>query len=443
MVSGSGGDAPDVPDKGGSEEVARIARPIHGEADLDRLLDQIAAARLVLIGEVSYGTHELNDLRGTLTRKLIAERGFAGVAIAGGWPEAIRVDRYVRGQGDDDSAATALGGFERFPTWMWRNADVAAFAEWLANWNAQRPIDRRAGFYGLDLYSMYVAICSLLSFLDESDPAAARAARELYAGLDQVAGPSADDARAGLDLATGCEDEVVAQLVEMQRRHAARSGRTPTGNGWFHAMQVSHVLKNADAYYRALLRGRVAWNVRDGRMADTLDMLAEHLGGPQRPAKLVVWAHNRHVGDARATAMGDVGEVTLGQMMRQRHPGETALIGMTTYTGTVTCARGWDEPAQIAPVPPSLDGSWEQLFHASGFPRFYVAAASLRRALGDRSERLQRAIGVVYRPEVERIRHYHRSRLASEFDVIVHVDTSRAANAADVAIGSPAPAAVG
>ena len=184
--------------------MARIARPIHGEADLDRLLDQIAAARLVLIGEVSYGTHELNDLRGTLTRKLIAERGFAGVAIAGGWPEAIRVDRYVRGQGDDDSAATALGGFERFPTWMWRNADVAAFAEWLANWNAQRPVDRRAGFYGLDLYSMYVAIGSLLSFLDESDPAVARAARELYAGLDQVAGPGADDARTGIDLATGC-----------------------------------------------------------------------------------------------------------------------------------------------------------------------------------------------------------------------------------------------
>ena len=151
------------------EVVARIARPIHGERDLERLLDQVEAARVVLIGQVSHGAHELNDLRGTLTRKLIAERGFAAVAIAGGWPEALRVDRYVRGQGDDESAITALAGFDRFPTWMWRNADVAAFAEWLAMWNAQHPPEQRAGFYGLDLYSMYVAIRSLLSFLDEAE----------------------------------------------------------------------------------------------------------------------------------------------------------------------------------------------------------------------------------------------------------------------------------
>jgi len=435
MVSGLGGDVGGAP-----EAMARIARPIHGEHDLDRLLDGLAAARVVLIGQVSYGSQELNDLRGTLTRKLIAERGFAGVAIAGGWPEAIRVDRYVRGLGDDDSAARALAGFERFPTWMWRNADVAAFAEWLATWNAQRPTDRRAGFYGLDLYSMYVAIRSLLSFLDDADPAAARAARELYAGLDQVAGPGVRDGAGGLEIAASCEDEVVAQLVEMQRRHAARSGRTPTGDGWFHAMQASHVLKNAESYYRALLRGRVAWNVRDGRMADTVDMLGEQLGTDGAPAKLVVWAHNRNVGDARATAMGDAGEITLGQMMRQRHPGEIALIGMTAHTGTVTCARGWDEPAQVAAVPPSADGSWELLLHDSGFPRFYVTAGSLRRTLGDRTERLQRAIGVVYRPEVERHRHYHASRLADAFDVIIHVDASRASHAVDAAVGPAASA---
>jgi erythromycin esterase-like protein len=414
--------------------MARIARPIHGEDDLDRLTAQLAESRIVLIGEVSYGSRELNDLRGTLTRKLIAEHGFAAVAVAGGWPEALRVDRYVRGQGDDESAATALSGFDRFPAWMWRNGDVAAFAEWLAAWNAQRAVDQRAGFYGLDLYSMYVAIRALLSYLDEADPAAARAARVLYTGLDQVTGAGAGEIPAALELVASCEDEVVAQLVEMQRRHAARSGRTPTGDGWFHAMQSAHVLKNAEAYYRALLRGRVAWNMRDGRMADTLDMLSDRLGPGGRPARLVVWAHNRNVGDARATAMGDAGEITLGQMMRQRHPGETALVGMTTYTGEVTCATGWDEPPAVEPVPPSLDGSWEQLLHSAGYPRFYVAAPSLRREVGERVERMQRAIGVVYRSDAERSRHYHLSRLADEFDIVVHVDTCSAATAADRAL---------
>jgi erythromycin esterase-like protein len=373
-----------------------------------------------------------------LTRKLIAERGFAAVAIAGGWPEAIRVDRYVRGQGDAESAVAALAGFERFPTWVWRNADVAAFAEWLATWNAQRSADQRAGFYGLDLYSMYVAIRSLLSFLDDADPAAAHAARALYTGLDQVA--DVGEARTGLDVAASHEDEVVAQLVEMQRRHAARSGRTPTGDGWFHAMQSAHVLQNAEAYYRTLLRGRVAWNARDARMADAVDMLADQLGQPGKPARLVVWAHNRHVGDARATAMGEGGEISLGQVMRQRHPGETALVGMLTYRGTVTCARGWDEPAEVATVPPGLDGSWEQLLHAADVPRLYLGAGSLRRAIGEGTERLQRAIGVVYRPETERLRHYHLSRLADEFDLVIHVDEIHAVTGVDVVEGPLEPA---
>jgi erythromycin esterase-like protein len=288
---------------------------------------------------------------------------------------------------------------------------------------------------------MYVAIRSLLSFLEEADPAAAHAARALYAQLDQVAGAGED--RQGLEVAASHEDEVVAQLVEMQRRHAARSGRTPTGDGWFHAMQSAHMLQNAEAYYRTLLRGRVAWNARDTRMADAVDMLADQLGQPGhpgQPARLVVWAHNRHVGDARATAMGEAGEISLGQVLRQRHPGETALIGMISYGGTVTCARGWDEPAEVATVPPGLDGSWEQLLHASGYPRFYLGTASLRRAVGERAEQLQRAIGVVYRPETERLRHYHLSRLADEFDVVIHVDATRAATGVDVIEGPIQPA---
>lgn len=426
MVSGSATEPPEA------HAIARIARPIHGDPELERMIDRVAAARIVLIGGPGYGMQELNDLRGALTRTLIAERGFAAVAVAGGWPEALRVDRYVRRLGDDESAAAALAGFERFPTWMWRNADVAAFVEWLATWNAERAAEQRAGFYGLDLYSLHVAIRAVLSFLDDADPDAARRAREHYAGFDHVYDAAAVEP-AAVELAGRFEDEVVAELVEMQRRHVARSGRTPAGDGWFHAMQSAHVIKNADTYYRSMLRGRVAWTMRDGRMADTLDLLAERLGEPGNPARLVVWAHNRHVGDGRATAMGDAGETTLGQMMRQRHPGEVALIGMTTYAGAVTCARGWGEPAIVEAVPPGLAESWEQLLHGSGFPRFYITHGALRRTLGERAERLQRSIGAVYRPGAERQHHYHRARLADEFDIVVHVDGCSATASLDPA----------
>jgi erythromycin esterase-like protein len=226
---------------------------------------------------------------------------------------------------------------------------------------------------------------------------------------------------------------VVAQLVEMQRRHAARSGRMPSGDGWFHAMQNAHVIKDAEAYYRAMFGGRSSsWNLRDTHMGDTLDLLAEHLGAKGRPAKLVVWAHNSHVGDARATAMGAGGELTLGQLMRQRHPREVMLIGMTTHTGAVRCAREWDGSSMPDRVRPSLPGSWVAVFHEVGLPRFYVTAAALARASGGSVERLHRAIGVVYRPDTERTSHYYEARLAEQYDVVIHVDTTHAVKLFDV-----------
>ncbi|HEU4734021.1 MAG TPA: erythromycin esterase family protein [Kofleriaceae bacterium] len=425
MVSGSG-DGP-----GG---IAQIARPIRGEQALDQLLDLVGTARIVLIGEASHGTHEFYDLRASLTRRLITYHGFDAVAIDGDWPDALRVDRYVRWQGDDDLAQDALCAFDRFPQWMWRNTDVAAFVDWLRSWNGQRPPEHRAGFYGLDLYSLNASIRAVLSCLDDADPAAARVARERYACLDHAGGdPEHDGVQPRSVLAESYEDEVVAQLVEMQRRHAARSGRTPSGDGWFHAMQNAHVIKDAEAYYRAMLGDRGAsWNLRDTHLADTLDLLAEHLGIFGRPAKLVVWAHNSHVGDARAARGGAGGELTLGQLMRQRHPGEALLIGMTTHTGAVCCAREWDGPWGPARVRPSLPGSWEELFHEAGIPRFYVTAAALGRLLGKDAERLHRAIGIIYRPENERRSHYYPARLAEQYDVVIHVDTTHAVRMFDV-----------
>jgi len=415
------------------EAITRIARPIHGEDDLDHLLDLVGPARIVMIGEASHGSHEFYELRAALTRKLIAERGFAGVAIEGDWPDALRVDRYVRQTSEDESSMAALAGFRRFPTWMWRNEAVSIFVDWMRGHNVSRLPGERAGFYGIDLYSLHASIAAVLSFLADVDPEAAERARARYGCLDHArVDPQHYGLRAHLGLQPDCELEVIDQLVEMQRRRAARSGISPNGDAWFHAMQNAHVVRDAEAYYRTMFAGRTAsWNLRDTHMADTVDLLAEHLGSRGVPASLVVWAHNSHVGDARATEMGADGQITLGQLMRQRHPDEVALIAMTTHRGTVECAHDWDEPGKRELVRPSLPGSWEELFHATGIPRFMVTSAALSRVVGAGVARLHRAIGVVYRPETERRSHYYEARIAEQYDVVIHIDETQAVHAID------------
>jgi erythromycin esterase-like protein len=415
------------------DAVHAIACPLLGESELDELAALIGGRRLVLLGEASHGTHEFYDLRAALTRRLITRHGFAAVVVEADWPDALRVDHYVRGHASDDELANdALASFERFPRWMWRNEEVVAFVEWLRAHNLDLERDRRAGFFGLDLYSLHSSIHALLRYLEDHDPDAAARARERYACFDHAAG---DPERYGLEAHVGigprCEAEVVAQLVEMQRRKIARSGRSPSGDAWFHAVQQAHVVRNAEAYYRTMFAGRAsAWNVRDTHMADTLDLLATHLGNAA-PAKLVVWAHNSHVGDARATEAGQRDQLTLGQLARQRHGSDVALVGFTTYEGSVIAAHDWDEPAQHFRVAPALDESWEARLHEAAVPRFYVTASALRAAFGAR-DRLARAIGVVYRPETERLGHYGYASLADQFDAVVHVDTTRHVEPLDI-----------
>lgn len=423
------------------EAIHAIARPIYGENELDEIVELVAHKRLVLIGEATHGTHDFYDLRASITRRLITHHGFAAVAVEGDWPDALRVDRYARGQiTDDDRAEASLGGFERFPRWMWRNEDAERFITWLHHHNSEHAPEQRCGFYGLDLYSLHTSMHAVLQYLADNDPAAAQRARERYACFDHVeADPQQYGLQAHLGIGPKCEAEVVAQLAEMQGRKLARSGRAPNGDAWFHAMQQAHVVRNAEAYYRAMFGGRSAsWNLRDTHMADTVDLLADHLGGDGEPAKLVIWAHNSHVGDARATEMGEDGQVTLGQILRQRHPNEAALVGMTTHRGHVIAAYDWEEPAERERVRPALPGSWEELFHETELPRFFVTAAQLRRAVGESADRLQRAIGVVYRPETERRSHYLHARLADEFDVVIHVDDTRALAPLD-RLEEPAP----
>jgi erythromycin esterase-like protein len=405
-------------------------------ADYDRLLEWIGPARFVLIGEASHGTHEFYRRRAEVTRRLIEEKGFCAVAVEGDWPDAYRVNRYVHGVGDDRSADAALEDFKRFPTWMWRNTVVRDFLDWLRGYNCDLP-DARAcvGFYGLDLYSLYGSIEAVVSYLGKIDPEAARQARERYACFEHFGRDSqAYGYAAGLG-GESCERAVVDQLLALRKQaaeYASRGGQLEEDE-YFFAEQNARLAVNAEEYYRAMYRGRVSsWNLRDCHMAETLDALAAHLGKRVEQPRIVVWAHNSHLGDARATEMGSRGELNLGQLVRQRYADQAFLIGLTTYTGTVTAAHDWDEPGELRSIRPALPDSLEELLHRVGrrlperrdFLLDLRPESSAARALAD--ERLQRAIGVVYRPETERWSHYFQARVAQQFDALLHVDETRA-----------------
>jgi erythromycin esterase-like protein len=411
-------------------EVARAAaHPLTGDgADWDPLIESIGGARIVLLGESTHGTHEFYRARAEITRRLIVDRGFNAVAVEADWPDAYRVNRFVRGMGDDATASQALSGFQRFPQWMWRNHDVVHFVDWLRDHNASvEPGAMKVGFYGLDLYSLYASIDAVISYLDLVDPDAARRARERYACFGaadqegQVYGRRVD-----LGVSPSCEEEAVRQLLELRNRAAdlaRRDGRVPEDE-FFHAEQNARLVLNAEEYYRTMFRGRISsWNLRDRHMADTLEALMDHVDGKGVAPKVVVWAHNSHLGDARATYMARLGEWNVGQLVRERHDDYSFLIGFTTYRGTVTAASDWGGAAERKRVRPALPGSYEHYFHETEIPDFILP-------LRDRTdvaqvfsgEHLERAIGVIYRPETERRSHYFEARLSRQFDAVVHFD---------------------
>jgi erythromycin esterase-like protein len=413
-----------------ARELRRIVRPLHGRwNDFDSLLERIADARFVLIGESTHGTHDFYRIRAELTKRLILERGFQAVAVEGDWPDAYRVNRWVRAISTDPDAVDALADFRRFPAWMWRNADVLDFVGWLRAHNEGIPVPReRVGFYGLDLYSLYGSMQEVLAYLDRHDPHAARRTRERYSCFDQFGEDSqAYGLAASFGMTRSCEDEVVQALIELQRKRATfleRDGFV-ANDEFFFAEQNARVVRSAEQYYRAMFQGRVSsWNLRDTHMADTLDALAAHLSADQRPAKIVVWAHNSHVGDARATEMGSAGEVNIGQLVRERHPNTAMLIGFSTFEGSVTAASHWGGSAERMRVRPGLPGSQERLFHDAAVPRFLLLTRELSSRLSQ--PRLQRAIGVIYRPDTERRSHYFNCRLVDQFDAMLHLDVTRA-----------------
>jgi len=403
-----------------------------GPDDFAPLLERIGDAHFVLLGEASHGTHEFYRIRSEITERLIRTKGFTGVAVEADWPDAYRVNRFVRGIAGDADATEALGGFRRFPQWMWRNADVLDFVGWLRAYNDGLPGGAPpVGFYGLDLYSMHASIEVVISYLRRVDPPAARRALERYGCFDHFGtDPQAYGYATVRGLALSCESEVVEQLVELRRAaagYAQRDGALALAD-LFHAEQNARLVQNAERYYRAMFGSRVAsWNVRDLHMAETLDELAVHLGRSGPAAKIVVWAHNSHLGDARATELGASGELNVGQLARERHGNDAVLVGFSTHSGTVTAASDWDEPAERKRVRPALAGSHEALFHDVGVPNFLIDTAvndDVRALL--RQPRLERAIGVIYRPETERLSHYFTARLADQFDAVLHYDVTRA-----------------
>jgi erythromycin esterase-like protein len=402
-------------------------RPLTGTADdYDALVARAASRRLVLIGEASHGTHEFYRERAAITKRLIAEAGVTAVAVEGDWPDAYRVNRFVRGESDDESADEALSDFRRFPAWMWRNTDVIDFVTWLRDWNdALPPGAPTVGFYGLDLYSLRTSMEAVIDYLAEVDPGAATRARERYACFDHFDRDGQIYAyEAGIGGAEPCERQAVEVLVQLRNAAAelaARDGLLAEDHH-FYAEQNARLVVDAEEYYRAAFRGGVeSWNLRDRHMADTLDALVAHLERTRGATRVAVWAHNSHVGDARATQMGEAGEFNIGQLARERHGGQALLVGFTTYTGTVTAASDWGAPAERKRVRRALPGSWEELFHQADMPRFMIEPAGF---FGER--RLERAIGVIYRPETERFSHYFEARLADRFDAVIHIDETSA-----------------
>ncbi|MCW8157241.1 erythromycin esterase family protein [Stutzerimonas stutzeri] len=383
--------------------------------------ERYADARVVLIGEASHGTSEFYQARAAITKRLIERHGFSIVAVEADWPDAARIDCYSRQR---QPVAWVDDTFKRFPSWMWRNQEVEHFVRWLREHNAGLPAERRVEFRGLDVYSLGSSIREVLRYLDRTDPQAAAAARRRYGCLSPW---QEDPAVYGRNVMLGqpsCEQAVVEQLQALLAQRLEYIGQD--GERFFNAERNAHVVLAAEHYYRAMYRGSTeSWNLRDRHMFDTLKALLEHRGPD---AKAVVWAHNSHIGNAAATSMGWGGEFNIGELCRTAYGRAAVLIGMATDRGEVAAADNWDEPMQVKQIIPSRPDSWEQLFLRAGVPVSLTDWRNdqdeLRQALA--RPRLERAIGVIYRPLTERQSHYFRAILAEQFDALIWIEQTAA-----------------
>jgi erythromycin esterase len=405
-----------------AEGVSRRALPLSDPSDLDPLIERIGDATYVLLGEATHGTSEFYEWRAALSRRLIEERGFSFVGVEGDWPDCYRVNRYAKSYADSgDSARDVLHAFERWPTWMWANREVAEFAEWLRDHNRRLSPERQAGFYGLDVYSLWESMHAVVGYLESVDPALARAARAAYGCFEPYAEDAQQYARATAIVPTTCEREAVAVLGALRRKATEYSedGR----DAFFNAEQNALVAKNAELYYRTMVRGGpTSWNVRDSHMVETLERLMVHHGPT---AKAIVWEHNTHIGDARFTDMARGGMFNVGQLVRQEHDADdVVLVGFGTHRGTVVAGEEWGAPMRRMRVPPAREGSFEHALHVSDAGDMLLlfngtddgGITGLEEPIG------HRAIGVVYDPRHEHWGNYVPTIVPRRYDAFIHIE---------------------
>ena len=398
-------------------QIRALARPLSSTSDLQALVDRVGTARFACLGEASHGTHEYYWWRAELSRRLIQERGFTWIGVEGDWPDCWRINRWVRGAEHQDlDASHLLAGFERWPTWMWANREVCDFLDWLREWNRSRPEQDRVGFYGLDVYSLWDSLRATMTWLEAHAPDALSTALQAW----QCFLPYGEDphqyAWSTRLVPTSCESDVVALLAETRRRARDRA----KDESAFDAAQNAEVVADAEHYYRIMVRGdRQSWNIRDVHMADTIDRLAQHLGPS---SKGLVWEHNTHVGDARATDMATAGLVTVGQLVRDRHAGEgVALVGFASHRGSVVAAAGWGDPEQVLPLPVAVRGSHEDLLHRALDHDAVVVFGPDRSGPWLSSPLGHRAVGVVYHPAREG-GNYVPTVMGARYDALIWLE---------------------
>lgn len=420
------------------EAIAAACEPFDtvDSANLAPLLARIGDARVVLLGEATHGTSEFYRMRENISRELIERKGFHFIAIEADWPDAARIDRYVRHAGHRSARWSA---FARFPAWMWRNQETRKFVDWLRARNTGLPKHERVALHGLDLYSLYNSIHSVVAYLQQVDPATAEVARRRYACLTPWQSNPASYGYAALnDQYRSCEREVVSMLADLliaEQRYAAQDGEH-----FLDAVQNARLVANAERYYRKMYYGsRASWNLRDSHMFETLQNLLNFYG-PR--SKAIVWAHNSHIGDCRATEMSRRGEHNIGQLCREEFGAGAYLVGFGTHSGHVAAASDWDGPMEIKQIRPSMAGSYERLCHDAACANFLLPLRNQKSEplIADLSKpRLERAIGVIYRPETELQSHYFQAVLPRQFDEYIWVDQSSAVSplATEVVEGLP------
>lgn len=400
-----------------------LAQPLRDPDDLDPLMIRIGDARVVLLGEASHGTREYYTWRTAITRRLVEEKGFSFIAVEGDWPDSYRLNRFVKGYSDTPKRPEeALDTFRRWPTWMWANEEVRDLLGWMRGHNDAQPAGRKVGFYGLDVYSLWDSLHEVMGYLRKRDPDALATAQRAWRCFEPFGEEAQDYAQATLYGGESCQEEVVDLLVKL-RAMAARAA-ADGDEARFVAEQNALVVKNAESYYRTMVRANdESWNIRDRHMAATLDRLLQFHG---RDAKAIVWAHNTHIGDARQTDMAGDGMVNVGQLARESYgEGDTILVGFGSHRGTVIAGDYWDAPWSEMRVSPAREDSWEDVLHRTvARDMMFIFGPDDPHEMFD--WRGHRAIGVVYRPERERYGNYVPTVLPRRYDAFLYLDRTRA-----------------